>query len=85
MRALVTGEIGFIGTNLTNRFAMDTKSLCSTILVVRGLRHNLDWLKVRHRGRAQLIQGDVRDTGAVDMLMKGADVVFHPPISSTRF
>ncbi len=42
-----------------------------------GVQQNLDWLKAQHRERLQFVEGDVRDSSAVEKAMNGADVVFH--------
>jgi CDP-paratose 2-epimerase len=78
MRALVTGGVGFIGTNLTHRLLSDG---CEVMLFDNlsrvGVQHNLDWLKLRHGKRLQFVQGDVRDFDAVLKAIQNIDVVFH--------
>ena len=60
MRALVTGGIGFIGTNLSNRLLCDGHEVILFDKISRvGVRQNLDWLKSQHRSRMQFIEGDV--------------------------
>jgi len=71
MKALVTGGAGFIGSNvvrllLRNGFAVRVLDNLST-----GYTRNLDGLTV------ELVQGDVRDKGAVESAVKGTEVVFH--------
>jgi len=78
MRALVTGGIGFIGTNLSNRLLRDGHEVILFDNISRaGVRKNLDWLRSKHRNRIQFIEGDVREFGAVDGAMKGVDTIFH--------
>jgi CDP-paratose 2-epimerase len=78
MRALVTGGIGFIGTNLANRLLRDGHEVTLFDNASRkGVQNNLDWLREQHRDRARFILGDVRDTVAIERAMKGADAVFH--------
>ncbi len=78
MRALVTGGIGFIGTNLADRLLRDGHEVVLFDNIGRaGVEQNLDWLRGQHRGRMQFVKGDVRDSGAVEKVMDGADVVFH--------
>jgi CDP-paratose 2-epimerase len=78
MRVLVTGGIGFIGTNLSDRLLRDGHEVTVFDNMSRaGVQQNLDWLKAQHRDRLQLVEGDVRDSSAVEKAMKGAEVVFH--------
>jgi CDP-paratose 2-epimerase len=42
-----------------------------------GVRQNLDWLQAHHPKRLRFIEGDVRDSDAVERAMQGADAVFH--------
>jgi CDP-paratose 2-epimerase len=78
MRALVTGGIGFIGTNLSNRLLNDGHEVILFDKMSRvGVRKNLDWLRSQHHSRMQFVEGDVRDLGAVDRAMQGVDTVFH--------
>jgi CDP-paratose 2-epimerase len=78
MRVLVTGGIGFIGTNLSDRLLRDGHEVTVFDNLSRaGVQQNLDWLKVRHQERLEFVEGDVRDSSAVEKAMKGADTVFH--------
>jgi CDP-paratose 2-epimerase len=78
MRALVTGGIGFIGTNLSNRLLCDGHEVTLFDNIGRaGVGKNLDWLRNRHGSQLQFIEADVREFGAVDRAMKGVDAVFH--------
>jgi CDP-paratose 2-epimerase len=78
MRALVTGGIGFIGTNLADRLLRDGHDVVLFDNVGRaGVQANLDWLRRMHGGRIQFVKGDVRDFSALEKAMSGADVVFH--------
>src|SRR5271169_6297327 len=72
MRALVTGGIGFIGTNLADRLLRDGHDVVLFDNISRaGVQQNLDWLKEQHRDRLRFIEGDVRDTTAVEKASKG--------------
>jgi CDP-paratose 2-epimerase len=42
-----------------------------------GVQENLNWLKAQHGDRVHFIEGDVRDSKAVEEAMKGANAVFH--------
>ena len=78
MRSLVTGGIGFIGTNLADRLLRDGHDVTLFDNISRaGVQQNLDWLKAQHRDRLRFIEGDVRDSTAVETAIKGADAVFH--------
>jgi CDP-paratose 2-epimerase len=78
MRALVTGGIGFIGTNLSHRLLSDGYEVILFDNLSRaGVQHNLDWLKVEHGKQLQFVQGDVRDFDAVLKAMQNVDFVFH--------
>jgi len=78
MRALVTGGIGFIGTNLSHRLLSDGYEVILFDNLSRaGVQHNLDWLKVEHAKQLQFVQGDVRDFDAVLKAMQNVDFVFH--------
>src|SRR6266403_2409287 len=78
MRALVTGGIGFIGTNLSHRLLSDGNEVILFDNLSRaGVQHNLDWLKATHGKKLQLAQGDIRDFDAVLTAIQNVDVVFH--------
>ena len=78
MRALVTGGVGFIGTNLSDRLLSDGHEIILFDNLSRaGVRHNLDWLKAKHGQQLRFVQGDVRDFDAVLTAMQNIDVVFH--------
>jgi CDP-paratose 2-epimerase len=78
MRVLVTGGVGFIGTNLSDRLLRDGHEVAVFDNMSRaGVQRNLDWLKAQHGDRMRFVEGDVRDSSAVEKAMKGAEVVFH--------
>ncbi len=78
MRILITGGIGFIGTNLADRFLSDGHEVVLFDNFGRaGVDENLNWLRRQHRDRILFVKGDVRDFAAVEVAMRGADVVFH--------
>jgi CDP-paratose 2-epimerase len=78
MRALVTGGIGFIGTNLSHQLLSDGNEVVLFDNLSRsGVQHNLDWLKAKHSGQLLFVQGDVRDFDAVLQAIRNVDVVFH--------
>lgn len=78
MRTLITGGIGFIGTNLSDRLLREGHDVILFDNVSRlGVQRNLDWLRAQHRDRLQFVEGDVRDFHAVEKAMEGAEAVFH--------
>lgn len=72
MKALVTGGAGFIGSNLAGRLLHDGHEVTVLDDFSSGYRINLDGLS-----GARVVEGDVRDSRAVDEAMAGAEVVFH--------
>jgi CDP-paratose 2-epimerase len=78
MRALVTGGVGFIGTNLSHRLLSDGHEVILFDNLSRaGVQHNFDWLNAKHDKQLQFVQGDVRDFDAVLKAIQNVDVVFH--------
>ena len=62
MRALITGGIGFIGTNLADRYLRDGHDVVLFDNLGRaGVQENLNWLRAKHRDRIEFVEGDVRD------------------------
>lgn len=78
MRALVTGGVGFIGTNLVDRLLRDGQEVVLFDNISRkGVQENLNWLGRQHSDRVHFVKGDVRDLSAIEKVMRGVDVVFH--------
>jgi len=78
MRVLITGGIGFIGTNLADRLSREGKDIVLFDNVGRaGVEENLKWLRHEHGDRVKFVKGDVRNYAAVEKAIRGADVVFH--------
>src|SRR3989440_614016 len=78
MRALVTGGIGFIGTNLSHRLLSNGNEVILFDNLSRaGVQNNLDWLKATHGKKLHFVQGDIRDFDAVLTAIRNVDAVFH--------
>ena len=78
MRALVTGGIGFIGTNLADRLlSEDNEVVLFDNMSRAGIQHNLDWLEAKFGKKFQFVHGDVRDFDAVRAVVHNIDVIFH--------
>ncbi len=77
-RALVTGGAGFIGTNLADRLLRDGGEVVLFDDLSRpGVRSNLQWLRDHHGRGLRVVEGDVRDAGALRGALHGVDAVFH--------
>src|SRR5271156_4094874 len=78
MRTLITGGLGFIGTNLADRLLRGGHDVVLFDNIGRaGVQENLDWLRGEHGARVQFVKGDVRDFEAVEKAVQGAEAVFH--------
>jgi UDP-glucose 4-epimerase len=70
---LVTGGAGFIGSNIVERLALQGKRVRVLDNFTTGKRENLlPWLD-----RLELLEGDIRDLGAVRQATEGAEYVLH--------
>jgi CDP-paratose 2-epimerase len=78
MRVLVTGGLGFIGSNLTDRLLREGHEVIVFDNASRaGVLHNREWLEERHGRKFRWLQGDTRDVEAVGEAMRGVNVVYH--------
>ena len=76
-RILVTGEAGFVGSNLANNLLTD--GFDGTIfdaLVRAGSQENLAWLRQRSN-RLHFVRGDARDIEAIKDVVADIDVIYH--------
>jgi CDP-paratose 2-epimerase len=77
-RVLITGGVGFVGTNLADRLAREgAEILIFDNLSRKGSERNYQWLRSRYRRRVTLLEGDVRDGDAVREAVQTVDQVFH--------
>jgi UDP-glucose 4-epimerase len=75
-RVLVTGGLGFIGSNLARRLVeigAETLIVDSLIPEYGGSRFNIDGIE----SRVTLSTADVRDAGAMNELVQDRDVIFN--------
>jgi len=78
MRVLITGGLGFIGSNLADRLLQDGHDVVVLDNMSRwGVRYNRDWLRERHRQRFDHVEADVRDASAVRRAVRDVDAIYH--------
>jgi UDP-glucose 4-epimerase len=73
-RALVIGGLGFIGTNLTGRLVADGHQV--TVVTPARARHAARAADLEARG-VRIVEGDLRDPGAMAAAVAGQQVVFN--------
>ena len=75
-RVLVTGGLGFIGSNLARRLVEEGARVTLCDAMIEGYGGNE--ANVREiRDRVVIDRSDVRDADAMDRLVEGCDVVYH--------
>jgi CDP-paratose 2-epimerase len=75
---LITGGAGFIGTNVAGRLAAAGRPVRVFDNLSRpGVEGNLDWLRTTFGNRIEVLDGDIRDRGAVARAIAGVGGVFH--------
>jgi CDP-paratose 2-epimerase len=79
MRIFITGGAGFIGANVADHHLTGGDDVVIFDNLCRpGTTGNLDWLRRRHGDRLTVVNGDIRDFGAVWAgLWPTADRVYH--------
>ena len=75
MRALITGGAGFIGSHLAERLLEDGSEVDVIDNLSTGSLSNIEAVK-KHPG-FEFVEGDVRDAGLLEPLIKKSDMVFH--------
>jgi len=78
-RALVTGGLGFIGSNLTKRLLSTGWNVTVFDNFSRvGVKANLEWLRDgSNADHLTVIRGDVRDSATVTKAVHNVDAIFH--------
>lgn len=71
MNYLVTGGAGFIGSHITRALAAHGHKVRVFDNFSSGKRENLQGMDV------EIVEGDLRDAGAVAKAVKGMDIIFH--------
>jgi UDP-glucose 4-epimerase len=75
-KVLVTGGLGFIGSNLALRLVREGARVCLCDAMIEGYGGNFE--NVREiRGDVEIHVLDVRDESAMATLVKGREIVFH--------
>jgi UDP-N-acetylglucosamine/UDP-N-acetyl-alpha-D-glucosaminouronate 4-epimerase len=75
---VVTGGAGFIGSHLVERLLAEEAEAAVRVFdnFESGTRANLAFAP-RYGDRLQIVEGDVRDLGAMERVSRGAAVIFH--------
>jgi nucleoside-diphosphate-sugar epimerase len=71
--ALVTGGAGFIGSHLVDELVANGCRVTVLDNLSTGHRRNIDHLG----NRVDFVEGDIRDTGLLNQVVQGCEVVFH--------
>jgi UDP-glucose 4-epimerase len=75
-RILITGGLGFIGSNLARRLVSDGAEVTLCDALIEGYGGNP--ANVREiRSQVEIDSSDVRDAAAMERLVDGQDIVFH--------
>lgn len=79
MNILITGGAGFIGTHSANHFlGKGDRVTIFDNFSRKGTKENVAWLKQMHKtGHINVIDGDIRDIGALRSAIENQDVVIH--------
>jgi UDP-glucose 4-epimerase len=75
MKALVTGGVGFIGSHLVGRLLTDGNKVVVVDNLSTGSLKNIESFK--EHSDFDFVQGDIRNAGLMETLVKQSEVVFH--------
>lgn len=76
MKALITGGLGFVGSNLANKLVSKGAEVTIIDSLVPGLggnRFNIDKIK----DKVTVYEADIRDKKIIERCVKNKDVIFH--------
>ncbi len=84
MKVLVTGGAGFIGSHVAEHYAQHGEVITvfdnlsrGRMMGKDGKNSTYDWEYLRKYDNIQLIKGDVRNSGEVEKVIHGVDVIIH--------
>lgn len=72
-KVLVTGGAGFIGSHIVDKLV----KIASRVIVLDNLQAGKEENLKQIRGKIEFVEGDTRDKGLVDKVVKKVDVIFH--------
>jgi UDP-glucose 4-epimerase len=75
-RVLITGGLGFIGSNLAHRLVAEGARVTLCDAMIQGYGGNPANIR-EIQDRVSVDTSDVRDTSAMERLVRGQDVIFH--------
>jgi CDP-paratose 2-epimerase len=75
---LITGGVGFIGTNLADRLLSSGQTVVVLDDLSRpGVEQNLQWLRAQHPGLLRVEIADVRDAAVLARVVPKVSAVYH--------
>ncbi len=75
MKILITGAAGFIGSNLAKGLLERGHAVVGLDNLSQGFLLNIE--ELRNHPEFQFVEGDVRDSGLLEQITAGCDVVIH--------
>ena len=76
MKALITGGMGFIGSNLAHKLVSENNEVTIIDSMVPGLGGN-DFNILEIKDRVKVIKKDIRDEKAINDAVRNKDCIFH--------
>src|SRR3989338_5501890 len=76
MRALITGGMGFIGSNLAHKLVSENNEVTIIDSMVPGIGGN-DFNILEIKDRVKVIKKDIRDEKAINDAVRNKDCIFH--------